>query len=281
MGTTVVTDSGSDLDVRESARYGIEVVPVYIKLGTEKLRDGVEIDRATFNRRVNAGEAVETEPPSVEDFRATFRRVVERGDDVLAITLSSHTSECFTRASAAAAQFGSKVKVVDSRAAGGLETLLALYAVELVKSGMDVDAIGEKLQPKNLKIAGYFAVPNISVLGRSGRVPKAVVALGSMLGVSLVLKMNDEGAIAPAGQSRSFEKTCEIMVDTMVRSIEHSPSAWVAISHVRSPQTAAQLSTSLAAKLGHPPVKEFVHETMPTVAANLGEGAVGIFAIVP
>ncbi len=281
MAVTIVTDSGTDLDTAESARAGIVVVPVYIKFGAEKLRDGFDIDRSTFNRRVKSGENVETEPGSAADYRAALAKIVDTGNDVVLITLSSQMSKSYEAAAEAAKSFGSKVTVVDSRAAGGLQTLLALYAIERVKAGDSAAEIARKIDPQNLRISGFFAVPNINVLGRSGRVPKAVVALGSMLGVSLVLKMNEQGAIAPAGQSRSFEKTTEIMVDAMVRAIEHSPTAWVAISHVQSPQLAADLSKMLATKLGHPPVKEFVHETTPTVAANLGEGAVGIFAIVP
>lgn len=281
MGVRIVTDSGTDLDNTESARAGIEVVPVYLKFGAQKLRDGFDVDRGTFNRRIKSGETVETEPPSAADYRAVFQRIADAGDQGVLITLSSSTSKSFEHASEAVKGFEGKIAVVDSRAAGGLQTLLALYAVERAKAGDSAAEIAKKLDPANLKIAGFFAVPNINVLGRSGRVPKAVVALGSMLGVSLVLKMNEHGAIAPAGQSRSFDKTCEIMVDTMVRAIEHSPGAWVAISHVQAPQAAQGLSRSLATKLGHPPLKEFMHETTPTVAANLGEGAVGIFAIVP
>ena len=281
MAVRILTDSGIDLDNTESHALGITVVPVYLKIGGQKLRDGYDIDRATFNRRVKAGEAVETEPASTEDWRAAMKALTDGGDDVFAITISSQTSKSFEHASAAAAAFGDRVTVFDSRAGGGLETLFAIYAAQLSEGGKSAREIGAALDRKNLKSAGFFAVPNINVLGKSGRVPKAVVALGSMLGVSLVLKMNDEGAIAPAGQSRSFDKTVELMVDAMVRAIEHAPSAWVAISHVQAPQMASDLSKMLASKLGHPPVKEFMHETTPTVASNIGEGSVGIFAIVP
>ena len=102
-----------------------------------------------------------------------------------------------------------------------------------------------------------------------------------MLNVSLVLKMNEQGAIAPAGQSRSFEKTSEIMVEAVVRAIEHSPGAWVAFTHVHAADTVGKLSKMLEEKLGHPPAKELVHESTLTIATHMGEGAVGIFAIVP
>jgi fatty acid kinase fatty acid binding subunit len=281
MGVTIVSDTGNDLTREEASRYGIEIVPIYILFGTERLRDGVDIDRATFYRRLAAGEAVTTEPASPQDYKTIFERAIAGGNDVVMISLSSQISKSFEHATAAAASFGGKVKVVDSRAAGGLETLLAIYAAERAKAGDGADEIVRKLDAKRLKTAAYFAVPNMTSLGKSGRLPKAVVALGSMLNVSLVLKMNEAGAIAPGGQSRSFDKTSEIMVDAVVRTIERSPGAWVAFSHVHAADTVAKLKKTLEEKLGHPPLKEFVHESTLTIATHMGEGGVGIFAIVP
>jgi DegV family protein with EDD domain len=162
-----------------------------------------------------------------------------------------------------------------------MESLLTLYAVELVRKGLDAAEIAKNIDPSTLRTATFFAVADLSMLGRGGRLPKAVVALGSMLNVSLVLKMNEQGAVGPAGQSFSFDKTCEIMVEAMVRAIERSAGARIAFSHVRAPETAAKLSRLFAEKLGHPPLIEIVHEAPSTLAAHLGIGAVGIFAIVP
>jgi DegV family protein with EDD domain len=280
MSTIVITDSGCDLTRAEAARAGIEIVPVYIIFGEQRLKDGVDIDRATFFRRMAAGEHPKTEPATQADYEAMFRKVTAGGNDAVMISLSSQISKSYENAAAAARGLG-RVHVVDSRGASGMESLLSLYAVELAKSGMDAAQIAAKLDMHKLKYAAYFAVPEMTSLGRSGRLPKAVVALGSMLNVSLVLKMNEAGAIAPAGQSRNFEKTRELMVDAVVRTIEHSPRARVAISHVQDPAGAELLRQSIEAKLGHPPAQELVNESTLTIAAHMGPGALGVFAILP
>ncbi|MBV8638730.1 MAG: DegV family protein [Candidatus Eremiobacteraeota bacterium] len=281
MGVTIVADSGCDLTKQDAAGYGIEIVPLYVVFDDQRLRDGIDIDRVQFAQRVASGEVPKTEPATPEDFEAAFSRIVNAGNDVVAITLSSQISKSFEHANAAAALFGPKVSVFDSRAAGGLESLLAIYAAERAKAGDSASAIVENLQRVSEKTAAYFAVPDLTALGRSGRLPKAVVALGSMLNVSLVLKINEQGAIAPAGQSRSYEKTRELMVEALVRTIEHSPGAWVAIAHAGDVQTAHSVSQMVATKLGHKPVREFIFETTLTIIANLGTDGVGIFAIVP
>lgn len=281
MATVIVTDSGSDLTQSEAKRLGIEIVPVWIIFGEERFRDGVDIDRATFFARMAKGEHPRTQPATPEQFREMFTKIVGAGNDAVMITLSSQISKSYEIAGTVAKEFGGRVVVVDSRGASGLETLLATYALELAKAGASADEIAKKIDPRNLKNAVYFAVPDVTMLSRSGRLPKAVAALGSMLNVSLVLKMNDQGAIGPAGQSFSFDKTCEIMVDAVVRAVERSPGARIAFGHIEAGAGVEKLRKQLETKLGHPPAQELVHEGTLTVAAHMGPGAIGIFAIVP
>jgi DegV family protein with EDD domain len=213
--------------------------------------------------------------------RGEAQRIVGAGNEAVVISLSSQISQSYAHASAAAKDFGGKVAVVDSLGASGLETLLADYGLELARNGASARELAKRLDPHGLKHTAYFAVPDLSQLVRSGRLPKAVGALGSVLNVSLVLKMNDQGTIGPAGQSFSFDKTCEIVVDSVVRSLDRSPVARVAFGHVNADGLVETLRKQLEAKLGHPPAKEFVHEATLTIASHMGPGAIGIFAIVP
>ena len=279
MPVKIFTDSGSDFSRDEAAKLGIEIIPVYIVYGDQRLRDGVDIDIPTFNLRREAGEHATTDPASVDDYKAAFSKAVEAGSDVVMISLSSAISKSCERARTAAAEFPGRVFVFDSKGASGLESLFAQLAVECANAGDSAEAIAKRLA--STKYAIYFAVPDMSALGRGGRIPKAVIALGSMLNVSLVLKMNDKGEVTPAAQSFAFEKTCDIMVEAIVRAVEHSPRARFAIAHVESPGVAKNLSRLLETKLGHPPVQETVRESALTIATHLGKGAVGIYAIVP
>ena len=133
--TVIVTDSGSDLTQDEAHRLGIELVPVWIIFGEERFRDGIDIDRATFFARMAKGENPRTEPATPEQFRETFAKIVGAGNEAVLITLASQISKSFDIASEVAKEFGGKVAVVNSRGASGLETLLAMYALELAKTG--------------------------------------------------------------------------------------------------------------------------------------------------
>jgi len=280
MSIVIVSDSGCDLTPDEASRAGIEIVPMYVIFGAERLRDGIDIDRARFFTRL-AREQPQTEPPSVEDYHRVFVRSIGAGRNVICMTMSSGLSKSYENARAAASGLDANIRVIDSFGASGLEVLIALYAAELAAAGATMEEIAARVDPKELKRATYFAVPDVTSLGRSGRMPKALVALGSMLGVSLVLKMNDAGVIGPAGQSRSFDKTCEIMVAALVRSIGRAPSARFAVSHVQAASVAAVVAKRIEAELGFPPAFISIHDATLTVATHMGAGAVGIFAIDP
>jgi len=281
MATVIVTDSGSDMTRDEAQRLGVEIVPVWIIFGEERFRDGIDIDRRTFFSRLGKGENPRTEPPAPQEFRDVFNKITAAGNEAVMITLSSQISKSYEIAESVAKEFNGRVIVVDSRGASGLETLLAMYGLELAKGGASAAEVAKKIDPRVLKNAVYFAVPDVTMLARSGRLPKAVAALGSMLNVSLILKMNEAGTIGPAGQSFSFDKTCEMMVDAVVRAIERSPKARIAFGHLEAGENVAALRKQLETKLGHPPAQELVHEGTLTVAAHMGPGAIGIFAIVP
>jgi DegV family protein with EDD domain len=281
MGVTVVTDSGSDLSRAEATSLGIEIVPVSILLGEDRFRDGIDIDRATFFARVAAGEIPKTESPSQAQFQEVFARASGAGNDVVAIVLSSKISQSYANALAAAKEFGAHVHVVDSLGSAGAETLLALYALELAKKGTPLAEIAKRVDPKALKSAAYFAMHDVATLGRSGRLPAAVVALGSITNVRLVLKFNEEGVIVPAGQSFSFDKTCELMVEAVVRAVEHAPNVRVSFGHTQAEEGATALKKMFQAKLGHAPAQEYTREASLTIATHQGVGALGIYAIVP
>ncbi|MGC2243969.1 MAG: DegV family protein [Candidatus Aquilonibacter sp.] len=281
MGVTVVTDSGSDLSRAEATSLGIEIVPVSILLGEDRFRDGIDIDRATFFTRVAAGEIPKTESPSQAQFHEVFARATGAGNDVVAIVLSSKISQSYANALAAAKEFGAHVHVVDSLGSAGAETLLSLYASELAKGGTSLAEIVKRVDPRALKSAAYFAMHDIATLGRSGRLPAAVVALGSLTNVRLVLKFNEEGVIVPAGQSFSFDKTCELMVEAVGRAIEHAPNVRVSFGHTQAEDAAVALKKMFQAKLGHAPAQEYTREASLTIATHQGVGALGIYAIVP
>ena len=185
MGVTIMTDSTCDMSSSQAREHGVEVVPIWIRFGSERLRDGIDITRTNFYERLaTAKDLPRTEPPDTAAFEAAFAEAVDAGNEVVAPVVSMALSETFKNAAAAAAKFGSKVRVWDSKTVSGGLFLQAMVAGDMAKAGASAADIIVVLEHGRGVQHGYLISPDLTYLGRSGRVNKAIVALGTMMKVS-------------------------------------------------------------------------------------------------
>jgi fatty acid-binding protein DegV len=64
----VVTDSTADVPAERAAELDVAVVPLFVNFGDERFRDGVELSRADFYRRLGAGgQLPTTSQPTAQD----------------------------------------------------------------------------------------------------------------------------------------------------------------------------------------------------------------------
>ena len=280
MGVVVVTDSSSDLSSASAREYGIDVVPLWVVFGEERLRDGVDIQRSEFYTRLGqAKDLPHTAPIEEAEFAQVFARHVAAGNDVIAPVISDKLSETYKHAISAAQKFPGKVYVVDSQTFSGGLFLHALAASELAKSGKSAAEIAKILENARATQHGFFITPDMSYLGRTGRVNKAVVALGTMLKVNPVLRIQN-GIVDSAAQTRTFEKARELLVDIVTRELRDIETVRFMVGHANAPEVGAGELTMLRAKLGTEPRSLMLYEAGPTVAVHGGPGSLGIFSLV-
>lgn len=279
MPVSLVLDSTADISPDDGRALGVEIVPILVVVGEQRLRDGIDIDRAAIYRRMaTVKELPGTEPPAVQSFADAFKRQIGAGNDVVAMTVAAKLSGTYANALEAAKPFGAKVRVVDSTSASALFRLQAMEAIAAARAGGDADAVVLAGDRARLRGQAFFAIPDVSFLGRTGRLPKPVVALGGLMGVSLVLRVGDDGAIGLAGQSRSFERSQEIIVDQVVRALGDETALKITIAHANAPDAAATLETLLRSRL-RARAEISTAEVGTVISVNLGPGAVGICAI--
>jgi len=280
VSVTIVTDSSSDLSSASAREYGIEVVPLWIVYGQERLRDGVDIQRSTFYSRLAAAKDLpHTAPIEEAEFAEVFARHVAAGNDVVAPVISDKLSETYKHAVAAAAKFPGRVHVVDSQTFSGGLFLQTMAASELAKAGKSAAEIAKVLEAARATQHGYFITPDLTYLGRTGRVNKAVVALGTMLKVNPVLRIQN-GVVDSAAQTRTFERAQELLVEIATRELRDVEKVRFVVGHANAPENGARELTALRAKLGGEPRSLTLFEAGPTVAVHGGPGSLGIFSLI-
>ncbi len=73
MNVRIVTDSTSDIAPKVAHALGIKIVPVYVHIGNEIYRDGVDLSTAEFyHKLVTSYMQLTTSPPAPEDFTKVY-----------------------------------------------------------------------------------------------------------------------------------------------------------------------------------------------------------------
>src|SRR5947208_4865479 len=100
MTIRLVTDSTADIPLDQAQSAGITVVPLTVFFGDEAYLDGVELDNASFYRKLQASKVLpRTSQPSPAAFQQAFLRLIEEGADaILSIHLSAKLSGTYQSA---------------------------------------------------------------------------------------------------------------------------------------------------------------------------------------
>src|SRR5205807_2948330 len=100
MAVRIVTDSTADIPQDQARAAGITIVPLTVFFGDEAYLDGVELDSASFYKKLAASKTLpRTSQPSPAAFQQAYTRLVDEGADaILSVHLSAKLSGTFQSA---------------------------------------------------------------------------------------------------------------------------------------------------------------------------------------
>lgn len=270
MPVIVVTDSSARLPAGDVQRWGIRVVPLHVLVDGCDLLDGADDMPADLYQRTAS-----TAGASPAELTAAYRAALDDsgGDGVVAVHISAELSSTLGSAEHAAAQFGGRVAVVDSRSAAmgtGFVALAAARTAHAHASLADVVAQAGAAVPK---VHAFIVVQRLEHLRRSGRIGAAASWLGTALALKPLLRI-DNGRLVLAQRVRTSSKAIAAMVEQVIEVVGESRAA-LAVHHVDDPGAAADLAATLSAAL---PAcgPAIVTDLGPVLGVHLGPGAVGV-----
>jgi DegV family protein with EDD domain len=175
----IVADEGGDLPEELIKTYNISIVPFKVDLGEMKDLSGNIYQRIREAEKRGLKSFVKTSQPSPGDFLKAFREKLKEFEEIICITVTSKHSGTFNSALQAREYLAEKEKihVVDSMSVSGGEGLIILKAVSLIRSGLKMNEILEKLKQSVLKTNLIFVLESPKWAVASGRIPKVLGAL--------------------------------------------------------------------------------------------------------
>lgn len=271
----VVTDSTSDLPESLSTGLGITVVPLRVAFGEETFRDGIDLTPTAFLDRLTHSQVLpKTSQPPVTDFEDVFRQAIDRGQDVVCITLSSQLSGTWNAARLAAESVDTdRIRVIDSRSVTMQLGLVAVAAARVASQGGSLDEVAAEATAAIDRVKLVAVLQTLDYVYKGGRIGKASQLVGSALAIKPILSVVD-GVLVPVERIRTWKKA----VARLPGMIPPTPTD-IAVLHSRNEADARELIDRLRAS--YPETRFSLGYAGAVISTYAGPGAVGIAALYP
>ena len=269
----IVTDSTTYLPRALIERWSITPVSLYVGWEGDLRPEHEYVDLDAFYARLrDSPELPKTSQPSVGDFLAVYRPLLERGLDVVSVHLAEALSGTCQSASEAAAMlaaegFAGRVSVHDAQTGAGGLGVLVVVAGELAERGCGAEEILEGVRRARASLGMWFCLDTLEYLRRGGRIGAAQAVLGTALKVKPILTFGSE--IAPVGRVRTHRRALERMRAYLLELREKGAGAWI-VQHAQSPGDAELLVEAGREVFGFEPL--FCTQVGPVLGAHLGAG---------
>ncbi len=273
MTVRIVTDSACDLPDELLDEYGITVVPLSIRFGSEELIDREQLSVGEFWQRCAASEVLpETAAPAPGQFETAYRRLASEGASaVVVVSLSGALSATIQSAELAARGVADEidVRIVDSRSVTlGLGTMV-LAAARAASTGATADAIVELVGDMSARTKVFGALDTLDNLKKGGRIGGAKALLATALSIKPIIEVVD-GVVEQGGKQRTRSKALGFLVDTVASfgdSVEN-----LAVLHADCDDV-----NSLVTRLREVHTGEIVVGRLgPVIGAHAGLGTIGV-----
>ena len=280
MAVRIIADSTCDLSPELVSRYGITVIPLYVSLGDESFRDGVNITAADVFRYVDGGGALpKTAAVTAADFLDCIAEVRKDapGDEVILITISSEFSSCYQNA-VIAAESSEGVYAVDSRNLSTGFGHVVLRAAALAGEGLSAKEITERLAEIIPLVDASFIVNRLDYLRKGGRC-SAIAALGAnLLKLKPCIAVQDGRMTVVKKYRGSYEKCVEQYVRDRLAEPEKVVPHRIFITHAAASAEAVQTADRTIRSLA--PFDAITETTAGcTVSSHCGPGTLGVLFI--
>jgi DegV family protein with EDD domain len=272
MPVVVVTDSSSRLQPDELKQFDIRQVPLHVLVDGTDLRDGVDDVPYDVHDRPRVTTAGATPAELAETYRQALRD--SDGDGVVAVHLSAPLSSTYSSAVQVGREFGSAVRVVNSRSAAMGVGFVALAAARSADAGGDLDTVEAAARSALSRGHVFVVVHRLDNLRRSGRIRKGASWLGTALSLKPLLCLDVDGRLVLDQRIRTVSKAHAALVDRVAETVGDK-RATIAVHHVDNHDAADEIGAALTTRL--PQIESLVVTDMGAVLAiHVGGGAVGV-----
>lgn len=277
----IVTDTSANLPRTLLDRYGVTMLAFqYTVDGVQaEYKNDWESDGKRFFDAMREGAVINTSLVNMGRFIDCFEPMLQSGDDIVYVGMSSGISGTYNASAMAAQELGEKyperrVFAYDTYGAGLGEGLMVIKAAQMAEEGSSAQEIFDYLMARRQNLCHYFSVGDLKYLQRTGRVSMATAIIGNVLNIKPVLIGDETGHIVAYAKERGTKRMLQHLVQKYEQLAEDK-TALIAISHADCPEIAQQLLDMLREKGCTAECITSMWE--PVTGSHVGPGSVALF----
>ncbi len=284
---SIISDSAFDLNEQLRKRFGIDA---YISSGVifpDGHLQSVDLDWRTLTPEEYYGSMVDKKlvyksaAPGSEQVKQVFRKELEKGNDILCITLSSGMSTVYDQCCIAATELleeytGRNIRVIDSKRYSTAIAQYCIAASNMRSRGSSLQETAEWIEEHLNRVHQTGWMDDLFFLARAGRLSKGTAFMGTVIGVKPIADFNMEtGMFQVIGKARGAAKALNAIVEYIRQTIEDPQEQIIFVANSLRDEYAHKLADMIMEKVVP---KEIIFNSIgQSCGANIGPGLVAAF----
>jgi DegV family protein with EDD domain len=273
--TAIVLDSTADFPEAPERFPNWRVVPLYVRFGDESYRDYVDLGPADFYLRLRGSPVMPTtSQPTPGDFQAVYEELGQY-ERVYSLHIAGTLSGTVESARTAAADFGDRIRVVDTETASAAVAMLGLAIQRRLARGTTDEEIEALVRRHRSESQLIFTLDTLDYLARGGRIGRAAAWAGGLMRVKPILTIRD-GEVIPLKRVRGNQRAFQEFISAFEAGSTDGPGLRVAIADADAPDRTEALK-ELIRRTRPQAQLEIVTTLGPVIGTHAGPGTVGLF----
>lgn len=279
----LIADSSCDIGPELAKRYDVDFVHIHVRLNGNEYLDGVDITHKDIYENYEKNHTLpSTCAMNINEYEAVFRPYVEKGYDIVHVSLGSGLSSTCNNARLAAELFDpGRVYVIDSKSLSTGSGHIVCECGERIQKGLSAKEIFDEVSPITDKTSASFIVDDLEYLHAGGRCSGLAQFGASLMNLKpCIMVRNDLFGSMTVGKKYmgSYKRSALKYVENMIKDRTDIVLDRCFITHSGSDPDVLEAMKALALTLQ--PFREFyITQASATICAHCGPNTTGILFI--
>lgn len=276
MAVQILTDSTSYIDKQVKDELGIRIVSLNVIQGYKSTKE-TDIDNRTFYKELKDQDIPSSSQPSVDEMYEVMAKVVEAGDELVCIFLSSKMSGAYATSHLVKEMVlekypNAKIEIIDSESNSMQLGYAAIVGARLAKKGGTIEEVKQAIE-ENIRRSRFIFLPdNLEYLIKGGRIGGASGLIGNLLKIIPVLTV-ENGETTILKKARTKVRGIKVMLDKLIEDSETYGLKEICVHHINAREEAEDLAKVINKKFNIVPT---ISDIGPIIGLHVGPGAIGL-----